>query len=82
MAALSGEPSPLDSVLNYLEQNYAMPLTLADITSVYPYSKSKLCRDFYKAKSVTVFEKLTEIRLKHAYFLIENQKEIKIKSVA
>lgn len=81
-AAQSSEPSPLDSVLNYLEQNYALPLTLADIASVYPYSKSKLCRDFYKANSVTVFEKLTEIRLKHAYFLIENQKEIKIKSVA
>ena len=80
--ALKKELSPLDAVLNYMEENYFMQLTLDDIISVYPYSKSKLCRDFCEKYSVTIFEKLTDIRLKHAYFLIENQPEMKIKTIA
>lgn len=73
---------PIDSVLNYLQENYALPLTLDDILTVYPYSKTKLCRDFAKKYSMTVFEKLTDIRLKRAYFLLENQSELKINTVA
>lgn len=80
--ALRKEISPLDLVLNYMEENYAKQLTLDDIINVYPYSKSKLCKDFYKENSMTVFEKLTEIRLTHAHFLIENQPGIKIKAIA
>ena len=53
--ALKKDISPLDSVLNYMEKNYAKPLTLDDIISLYPYSKSKLCKDFYKENSMTVF---------------------------
>lgn len=80
--ALRHEILPVDSVLDYIEENYSKQITLDDIMSVYPYSKSKLCRDFYEKYSVTVFEKLTEIRLRHAYFLIKNQSELKIKSIS
>ena len=73
---------PIDSVLNYIEENYALPLTLDDMLTVYPYSKTKLCLDFAKKYSMTVFEKLTDIRLKHAYFLLENQPELKINAIA
>ena len=73
---------PIDSVLNYIEENYALPLTLDDMLTVYPYSKTKLCRDFAKKYSMTVFEKLTDIRLKRAYFLLENQSELKINTIA
>lgn len=80
--ALRKKTSPLEKVCGYLEENFSHPVTLEAILSVCSFSKSKLCRDFKRKYGMTVFEKLTEIRLEHALFMLENQPEMKVKVIA
>ncbi len=46
--ACKKEYSPIEKVYNYIEENYSKMITLEDILTVYPYSKTKLCLDFKK----------------------------------
>lgn len=79
--ALQTERSDIYKVKEYLEANYFLPVTLSDILEFYPYSKSKLCRDFYAAFGKTVFEKLTEIRLEHSRIMLYDP-SVKLSAVA
>ena len=74
--------SPLEKICGYMEENFSKAITLEDILSVYPYSKSKLCRDFKNEYGMTVFERLTEIRLEHSFFMLGNNPEMKVKTIA
>ncbi len=74
--------SSIESVHNYIEENYPFPLNLDDISTVYSSSKSKLCRDFKLKYGVTVFERLTEIRLTHARNILGANPSIKLRDVA
>lgn len=59
-----------EKVKDYLNSHYFLPLTLADISEVFPYSKSKLCRDFRNDYGCSIFEMLTRIRLEHARIML------------
>ena len=71
----------IEQVLNFLEKNYNRILTLDDILTLYPYSKTKLCRDFKKKYNITIFEMLTDIRLNYARFMIDENPKIKLNEV-
>ena len=81
-AAYKQEYSDMENVYNFLETNYSKPITLEDILTVYPYSKSKLCAQFKKQYNATIFEILTEIRLEHARYIIGTRPELPLKAVA
>ncbi len=80
--ACKKEYSSAEKVYNYIEENYSKMITLEDILTVYPYSKTKLCHDFKEKYKVTVFEMLTSIRLRHAQNMINANPHITLKAVA
>ena len=76
------ECSPTDAVYNYIENNFAKPLTLDDFMEFYPYSKSKLCHDFKMRYNMTVFEMITDIRLRHAHYMLMSHPYRKLSDIA
>lgn len=74
--------TPIEQVKNYLESNFGKQLNLDDIMQFYPYSKSKLCRDFLLEYGTSIFEMLTKIRLNHARIMLKSVPGIQIKDVA
>lgn len=76
------ESEPIETVYKYLEENYSKPLTLDDILSVYPYSKAKLCRDFKDRYKQTIFQAVTDIRLRHAHRLIRSFPHLRLTKIA
>ncbi len=65
------EISPIEAVRDYLETHYCEMLTLDDLLSFYPYSKSKLCSEFKGAYNMTIFEMITDMRLRKAQHMIK-----------
>ena len=57
-------------------------ITLEDILAFYPFSKSKLCHDFKREYKMTIFEKIMEIRLENAKYMIKSNPNIKLSTVA
>lgn len=80
--ACKKEYSPIEAVYHYIEGNYAKMITLDDLLAVYPYSKTKLCREFKEKYKVTIFDMITGIRLRHARYMIMDNPHIKLKNVA
>lgn len=76
------EYSPVETVYNYISENYSKMITLDDILSVYPYSKSKLCREFKEMYNQTVFDTLIGIRLRHAKHMINANPKLKLKDIS
>lgn len=74
--------TPIESIKNYLERNFAKPLTLEDIFADCQWSKSKLCADFKQKYGETVFEMLTRIRLNNARSQLERDPAVRVKDVA
>ena len=74
--------SPIEQVRRYIEQNYANALTLEDILSVYPFSKSKLCREFKNTYQMTIFQMITHVRLKNAKLMLQSNPDIKLSTLA
>lgn len=79
--ACKKEYEPIEAVYKHLEENYSKMLTLDDILKIYPYSKAKLCRDFKEKYTFTIFEALTNIRLRHARFLINRFPHMSLKNI-
>lgn len=79
--ATKKELTPIEKVNHYLKANYAEPISLADILEFYPYSKSKLCQDFVATYGISIFEKLTDIRLSHAHNLLSIDPSMKLKAL-
>ncbi len=76
------ESTPIEKVRNFLEANFDKPITVDDILEIYPYSKSKLCRDFLTAYGTTVFRMLNEIRLTHADIMLLSDPGLKLKEIS
>ncbi len=74
--------SPVEKVYNYIEENYSKMITLEDILTIYPYSKTKLCHDFKEKYNETIFETLINIRLCHAKNMINANPHISLKNVS
>lgn len=80
--ACKKEYSPIEVVYNYIENNYFKAITLEDILTFYPYSKSKLCHDFKQKYKMSVFDMLMKIRLKNADYMIKGNPHIKLIQIA
>ena len=76
------EYSPIETVRNYIEENYSKMITLDDILTVYPYSKSKLCREFKEMYNQTIFDMLIGIRLRHAKYMINANPRFNLKDIS
>ena len=74
--------SPIEMVYKYIENNYFQMITLKDILAFYPFSKSKLCHDFKREYKMTIFEKIMEIRLENARYMIKSKPNIKLSTVS
>ncbi len=74
--------TPVEEVYRYLENNYSKPITLDDLLSIYPYSKSKLCSEFKAEYKHTIFEMLTQIRLKNAHYMLGRNPHLRITDIA
>lgn len=73
--------SPIETVYNYIENNYSKMITLEDITQFYPFSKSKLCYEFKQKYKMTIFEMLMKTRLTNARYMIQSNPNIKLRQV-
>ena len=80
--ACKKEYTPIENVYNYLEANYSKPVILEDLLCFYPYSKTKLCTDFKKTYGKTLFEVLTDIRIRHAYEMLSLNPHLPLKNIA
>ncbi len=80
--ALKVEYTPIENVYHFLESNFAKPLTLGDIMEFYPYSKSKLCRDFSEKYGMSIFDMLGKIRLSHAKIMLKSEPHVKLERIA
>ncbi len=76
------EYSFIEQVYHYIKENYSKNITLDDILTVYPYSKSKLCREFKEKYNLTVFEAVTKIRLGHARRILKAFPNLTLSKVA
>ena len=72
---------PIEQVYNYIESNYSEMITLDDILTFYPHSKSKLCHDFKKKYELTIFDALIRIRLRNAHHMLKNNPYIKLTEI-
>ena len=72
----------LESIYNYIEKNYSNSITLDELLTVYPYSKTKLCREFKQKYGNTIFEEITKIRLRNARYLIKNFPHLSLKEIS
>ena|GEM_PF-6434996 len=59
-------------ILQYLEENYASPLTLEQLEKTLLFSKFHLCRVFKKEYGISVFQMLERIRLSAAKNTMEH----------
>lgn len=76
------EYNEIEEVRNFIISNYSTLFTLDDILKFYPYSKSKLCRDFKEKYQCTIFDFLTATRLKHAKFMLTNHTNLKLREIS
>lgn len=74
--------TPIEKVHSFLNANYAKPISLDDILSFYPYSRTKLCTDYKKEYGVTLFDALTTIRLNHAQLILRSKPYLQLKNIA
>ena len=80
--AVKSRITPIEKVKKYLDANYGRMLSLQDITELYPYSKSKLCRDFSAEYGMSIFDMLTKIRLNHARIMLKSDPSVSLKEVS
>lgn len=75
-------PKKLDTVVKYINQNFAKKLTLHEIANHCYISTSKLCHDFKKHYLMSVFDYITDLRLENAYNILHSESNVSIKDVA
>ena len=80
--AMKKEYSPIEKVYNYIQINWSTDISLDELLEIYPYSKSKLCSEFKDTYHATIFEKITQIRLERAKYIIQNDLTLKLRDVA
>ena len=66
----------VDSVSDYICQNFHRPLTLDDIAAHFFISKSHLCHHFKKQKGITVNNYIQLQRINYAKILLEHGQRI------
>ena len=80
--ACKKEYTPMEKVYNYLASHYSTPITLEELLSFYPYSKTKLCTDFKNTYGKSIFDMLTEIRIGHASEMLMLNPHLQLKNFA
>lgn len=74
-------PDELIQIINYIDSNYSIPLTLDEIASQAHMNKYYLSHLFKKYTGTSVMKYLTKIRLRQAYNLLTND-SINIEQIA
>lgn len=72
----------MDAVVDYINQNFYKKLTLQELAEHCYISVSKLCHDFKKHYSMSVFDYIIDLRLENAYNILHSESNISIKDVA
>lgn len=72
----------IETVYNFIENNYSKSISLDELLLFYPYSKTKLCHDFKEKYKITIFEMLTKTRLNHARYMINNNPHLKLEDIS
>lgn len=78
----SDAPKWIIDTAKYINHNLDKKLTLTQLAKLSFVSVSKLCHDFKKAYSVSVFEYIMDIRLQHARAILLASPDIMTKDVA
>lgn len=78
----SNIPEWLNKTVRYISLNLDKKLTLTELANLSYVSVSKLCHDFKKAFSVSVFEYIMNVRLQHARAILLSSPDIMTKDVA
>jgi len=78
----SNSPQWLNEAVRYINVHFDKKLTLEEIAQHTYVSVSKLCHDFKKVFSVSVFEYIMNVRLQHAHALFQNFFDITTTDVA
>jgi AraC-like DNA-binding protein len=68
--------SRIKRALEYIGENYQNKLTLCDIAASCNISESELCRSFKKAMHRTLFDYITDLRLRKSIELLEEGKSV------
>lgn len=71
----------LSPVLNYINNNYNMPITLTDMASVISVTSQHLCRLFKETYKMRPFEYLNKLRIQKAKELLISNKDITLKEI-
>ncbi|MCF0133356.1 MAG: helix-turn-helix transcriptional regulator [Blautia sp.] len=69
-------------VIYYIEQNYADPITLADISKYTGYSREYLCINFRKYMNQTIMKYLQMIRINRARVFLLQYPEKRVQDIA
>ncbi|MBE5733077.1 MAG: AraC family transcriptional regulator [Clostridiales bacterium] len=72
----------LEKIYRYITSHFASALKLEDLAKISCVSVSKLCHDFKKRYSVSIFEYIVSLRLSYAYELLSNSPNVAIQFVA
>lgn len=72
----------LDDVVNYINKNFNKKLTLKELAEHCYISTSKLCHDFKRQYSMTVFDYILDLRLENAYTILHSESGVPIKEIA
>ena len=78
----SNAPEWLNETVKYINLHFHEKLTLAELANLSFISVSKLCHNFKKAYSVSVFEYIMDVRLQHARATLLAFPDTMIKDVA
>lgn len=74
--------SAMDSAELYMTRNFCQKITLDDLVQVTGFSKSKFCRMAKQRWNMTTFEKIMDMRLSHARYLLKNNPTLKVAECA
>ena len=79
--ANKNEKSPVEKIINYVEEHYTQPLLLEEIAKYVGYNKSYICTLFKNEKGITINDYLNNIRIQRACYLI-SYSNIGLKEIA
>lgn len=76
------EESAMDKAELYMIRNFSEKITLDDLVQVTGFSKSKFCRVARQRWNMTAFEKIMDMRLSHAQYLLKSNPKLKVAEYA
>ncbi len=76
------EETAMDRAELFMIRNFSEKITLDDLVQVTGFSKSKFCRMAKQRWNMTAFEKIMDMRLSHAQYLLKSNASLKVAQCA